>query len=395
MTWLSTILPDITKVCLPFRQHLETGKLTKILYLIDTLYAGGAERQLSLLLKYLPPTWDTRVVSLDNGQFYQVLLDQKTAVVIYKRRSRFDLVPLLQLYFEIWRYKPDIIHSWGWLCSALVAPVSKIFHILLIVSIRDASKSHRHPWRTRITMSLSDLVVANSYAGVFAFRAPQKKSRVVYNAMDPDRLQLIKQGPNVRNGITTVIMTGRISQFKDFFTYFEAARRLSAQEPGRWKFVAIGLGDENARKNLRMLADDLIDTGVIDLPQAGLEVLPYVKEANIGVLLSASSFQEGISNSIMEYMACGLPVICSDSGGNRELVIDGETGFIIPSENVDSFVEKLAFLKNHPDISRKMGRAGQERVTCLCSIERMIGDYEVLYTELLGKSDKRIPENVA
>ena len=371
--------------------------MTKILYLIDTLHAGGAERQLSLLLKYLPPTWDTRVVSLDDGQFYQVLLDQKTAVVLYKRRSRFDLVPVLQLYLEIWRYKPDIIHSWGWLCSALVAPVSKVFHILLIVSIRAAGMFNRHHWRTRITMLLSDLVVANSCAGLSAFRAPQKKSSVVYNAMDPDRLQLIKRESNVHSGITTVIMTGRISTLKDFTTYFEAARRLSAQEPGCWKFVAIGAGDDNDRKNLRMLADYLIDTGVVDLPQAGLEVLPYVKEANIGVLLNAPSVegQEGFSNSIMEYMACGLPVICSDNGGNRELVIDGETGFVIPSENVDSFVEKLAFLKNHPDISRKQGRAGQERVTCLCSIERMIGDYEVLYTELLGKSDKRIPENVA
>jgi glycosyltransferase involved in cell wall biosynthesis len=361
--------------------------LTKILYLIDSLYAGGAERQLSLLLKYLPPTWDTRVVSLDSGQYYQVLLDQKTTVVVYKRRWRFDLIPIFQLYFEIWRYKPDIIHSWGWLCSALVAPVSKIFHIFFIVSIRDAIMSSHH-WRTRVTMFLSDLVVANSYAGLSAYRVSQKKSSVVYSAMDPDRLQLIKQGQNVRNGITTVIMTGRISARKDFSTYFEAARRLSAQEPGCWKFVAIGgigLDDENALPNFRMLADDLIDIGVVDLPLIGLEVLSYVQEANVGVLLSASSHQEGISNSIMEYMACGLPVICSDSGGNRELVIDRETGFVIPSENVDSLVEKLAFLKNNSDISRKMGRAGRERVTSLCSIERMIGAYEVLYNRAIGQ----------
>jgi glycosyltransferase involved in cell wall biosynthesis len=363
--------------------------LTKILYLIDGLPFGGAERQLSLLLKYLPPTWDTRVVSLDNGPYYQVLLDQKTAIVIYKRRSRFDLIPILQLYFEIWRYKPDIIHSWGWLCSALVAPVSKILHIFLIVSIRNAVMSSRHHWRTRITMLLSDRVVANSCAGLSAFRAPLKKSSVVYNAMDPDRLQLTKRESNVHSGITTVIMTGRISPFKDFDTYFEAARRLSAQEPGCWKFVAIGAGNDNDRTNFRMRADDLIDTGVVDLLQTGLEVLPYTRDANIGVLLSASSFQEGFSNSIMEYMACGLPVICSDSGGNRELVIDGETGFVIPSENVDSFVEKLAFLKKHPDISRKMGRTGQERLTSLCSIERMISDYEVLYTELLGEGESR------
>jgi glycosyltransferase involved in cell wall biosynthesis len=201
--------------------------------------------------------------------------------------------------------------------------------------------------------------------------------------MDPDRLQLIKRESKLHSVITTVVMTGRISQFKDFDTYFKAARRLSAQEPGCWKFLAIGAGNDNDRANFRMLARDLIDTGVADLLQAGLEVLPYVKEANIGVLLSASSFKEGFSNSIMEYMACGLPVICSDSGGNRELVIDGETGFVIPSENVDSFVEKLAFLKNHPYISRKMGRAGQERLTSLCSIERMTSDYEALYTELL------------
>ena len=244
-------------------------------------------------------------------------------------------------------------------------------------------------------MLLSDLVVANSCAGLSAFRHPEKRAVLFTMQWITDRLQLIKRKYNVHSGITTVIMTGRISPLKDFTTYFEAARRLSAQEPGCWKFVAIGAGDDNDRKNFRMLADDLIDTGVVDLLQTGLEVLPYVKEANIGVLLSASSVQEGFSNSIMEYMACRLPVICSDSGGNRELVIDGETGFVIPAENVDSFVEKLAFLKNHSDISRKMGRAGQERVTCLCSIERMIGDYEVLYTELLGKSDKRIPENVA
>jgi glycosyltransferase involved in cell wall biosynthesis len=68
-------------------------------------------------------------------------------------------------------------------------------------------------------------------------------------------------------------------------------------------------------------------------------------------------YQE-LSNSIMEYMACELPVICTDSGGNRELVVDGETGFIIPPEDVDSFTEKLLFLKNNPDISHRMGNEG-------------------------------------
>jgi glycosyltransferase involved in cell wall biosynthesis len=364
--------------------------MTKILYLIDCLEHGGAERQLSLLLKYLSPAWRTRVVSLGYGPYYQVLLDQRTLVAVYQRHSRFDLIPVLQLYSEIVRYKPDIIHSWGSLCSALVAPICKVLRIFLIDgSIRIGGASNRHYWRTRTTFSLSDHIVANSYAGLSAFQTPTEKSSVVYNAIDPSRLELLKQRSNRQEDTTTVIMTGRISPFKDFTSFFEAARRLSAQEPGCWKFIAIGAGEEKDRESFMKLAEDLVAAGVADLPQAGLEVMPYLRESNIGALLSASCFKEGISNSIMEYMVCELPVVCSDSGGNRELVVDGETGFVIPSEDVDSFVDKLLFLKNHPDISKKMGITGYQRLTSMCAIERMISEYESIYTHLLSRSHKK------
>jgi glycosyltransferase involved in cell wall biosynthesis len=370
-------------------------KMAKVLYLTDSLGFGGAERQLSLLLKYLSPGWETRVISLGGGPYYQVLLDQRTSVAVYRRRSRFDLVPVFRLYSEIVRYKPDIIHSWGGLCSALVAPICKAFRILLIDgSIRIGGASTRHHWRTRITFSLSDHIVANSSAGLSAYQIPAEKRSVVYNAIDPDRLELLKQKSNSQEDITTVIMTGRISPFKDFSSFFQAARRLSAQEPGCWKFVAIGAGEEKERKSFMKLAEDLVVAGVVDLPQAGLEVLPYLRETNVGVLLSASCFKEGISNSIIEYMACELPVVCSDSGGNRELVVDGETGFVIPPEDVDSFIEKLLFLRNHLDISCRMGKAGYKRVISLCSIERMTCEYEAIYTSLLSRSHKRTPENI-
>ena len=297
--------------------------MTKILYLIDSLGIGGAERQMSLLVKYLPPDWKTRVVSLRGGPYYQVLLDQGTPAAVYHRRSQYDLVPVFQLYSEIMRYRPDIIHSWGGLCSALVAPICKAFRIVLIDgSIRIGTAASRHRWRTRITLSLSDHVVANSFAGLTAHQIPAEKGSVFYNAIDPDRLELLKQKSDTRRAATTVVMTGRISPFKDFPSFFEAARRLSAQEPGCWKFVAVGAGQEEDRASFMKLAEDLVAAGVADLPQAGLEVLPYLREANVGVLLSASNFKEGISNSIMEYMACELPVVCSDSGGNRELVVD-------------------------------------------------------------------------
>ena len=363
----------------------------RILFVTDALPIGGAERQLALLLKYLPQGWETRVVSLRGGPFYQVLLDQKTSVAVYQRRSRFDLVPVFQLYSEIIRYKPEIIHSWGSLCSALVAPLCKVLRIYLIDgTIRNAGSLNRRYWRTKITFLLSDHIVANSYAGLSAYQIPAEKSSVVYNAIDPDRLVLLKQKSNIQKDIITVIMTGRISSVKDFPSFFEAARRLSTQEPGCWKFIAVGAGEEQDRKSFMKLAEDLVDAGVVDLPQAGLEVLPYLIEASVGVLLDASNIQEGFSNSIMEYMACELPVICTDSGGVRELVVDGETAFVIPSKDVDSLIDKLLYLKNHPNVLYRMGEAGYKRVISLCSIERMISEYEAIYNRLLGKRSKRV-----
>ncbi len=364
----------------------------KILFLIDSLPSGGAERQLSLLLKYLPHDWETRVISLGDGPFLGVLLNQGNVVAVFQRRSRFDLKPIFQLYSDILRFQPAIIHSWGGLCSALVAPLCKAFDFRLIDgTIRMGSRPNRHYWRTRLTFLLADQIVANSFTGLAANHIPKEKGSVIYNAMDPDRLKLSIKKTIAREGVTTVVMTGRISPAKDFPLFFKAARRLGAQETGCWKFIAIGAGNEEDRNNFVMLAGDLTASGVVDLPQAGLEVLPYVREANIGVLLSASSYKEGVSNSIMEYMACKLPVICTDSGGNRELVIDGETGFIVPEGDVEALIEKLYYLKNHPDIASRMGGESHQRVTSLCSIDRMISEYDALYRKLVGEFPTRIP----
>jgi glycosyltransferase involved in cell wall biosynthesis len=366
--------------------------MAKILFLTDSLSSGGAERQMSLLLKYLHPPWMTRVVSFDRGPYYQVLLSQNTSVAVYDRHRRFDLLPVMQLYSEILRYKPDIIHSWGGLTSALVAPLCRILRITLIDgTIRMGGGDKRYYWRMRTAFWLSDHIIANSYAGLSEYHAPLKKSSVIYNGMDPDRLKLIKQRPHERGNAVKVIMTGRISPQKDFSSFFDAARILNADEPGCWKFVAVGSGNEEKRKIFNRSVEDLVAAGVVELPQAEMEVLPYLEDVNIGVLLTASIHREGFSNSIMEYMACEIPVICTDSGGNKELVLDGETGFVIPPGDVNALVDRLLFLKSDPDKACQMGKAGKRRMISLCSIEKMISDYEELYSSLLMKRNKGTP----
>jgi len=100
-------------------------------------------------------------------------------------------------------------------------------------------------------------------------------------------------------------------------------------------------------------------------------------------MLSTSIHGEGISNSIMEFMASGLPVVCTDQGGNRELVIDGVTGFLVPVADAGALTEKLIWLEGNREKALAMGRAGRNRIASEFSVEKMVARATEIYTEVM------------
>src|SRR4029079_12287034 len=80
---------------------------------------------------------------------------------------------------------------------------------------------------------------------------------------------------------------------------------------------------------------------------------------DVGLLITPC---EGISNSIMEYMASAKPVIASREGGTQELVLDGETGFLVDQKRPDQIIEKMSVLMANPELAKEMGRKGRERI---------------------------------
>jgi glycosyltransferase involved in cell wall biosynthesis len=368
--------------------------MTQILFAIDSLTYGGAERQLCLLLKYLPKTWSSRVIALGGGPYAQVLQDQGNQLDVFTRKYRYDLLPVVKFWRTIVDARPSIVHSWGYLSSALAAPLCKILKIKIVDgTIRSGSVSSRHRTRTRLTFLLSDIIIANSQAGLSSFRLSSDKGKVIYNGFDPERLSLIASYPKQKNNWLTVVMAARISIAKDFGTFIEAARKISQNDPNGWKFIILGVGESKAP--LLQNAKDLILKGIMKIPDVGNEIIPYIKNADIGVLLTNSKVhEEGMSNSIMECMACGLPVISTDCGGNREIVSDGKTGFLIPPYNVEALVQKLMFFKDNPSIRSNMGEAGKKRLLELCNINRMVSEYISIYQQLLNsKHQNQVKKN--
>lgn len=117
------------------------------------------------------------------------------------------------------------------------------------------------------------------------------------------------------------------------------------------------------------------------LPGERLDVPEVMRGLSCFVL---PSLAEGISNTILEAMACGLPVIATTVGGNAELVVDGLTGRLVPADEVEAMARALVTLHDDQKGAQAMGRAGRVEVDCKYSLQAMVSAYRDLYDEQLA-----------
>jgi glycosyltransferase involved in cell wall biosynthesis len=126
--------------------------------------------------------------------------------------------------------------------------------------------------------------------------------------------------------------------------------------------------------------------GVADLAWltgARTDVADLLRMLDVFVL---PSLAEGISNTILEAMATGLPVVATDVGGNGELIDGGRTGVLVQSGDVAALADALARYANAPEAARLAGLAGRARAEQLYALDAMVAQYEALYERLLARS---------
>ncbi|MCX7999488.1 MAG: glycosyltransferase family 4 protein, partial [Leptospiraceae bacterium] len=110
------------------------------------------------------------------------------------------------------------------------------------------------------------------------------------------------------------------------------------------------------------------------------QVRDKLQKADVFLL---SSLSEGISNAVLEAMACGLPVVTTDCGGMREAVTDGVEGFIVPVRDPEAMAEALIRLWKDPELRRKMGEAARKRVLKEFSLDQQISAFLGLFKSIV------------
>ena len=186
-----------------------------------------------------------------------------------------------------------------------------------------------------------------------------------------------------RFGIKTKFVVGMVATFsdnKDYKTIIKAAEIILDNRKDI-TFMLVGEGP-----NLKYFKESIKaeNSSYILFPGNQQNIESIVNIFNIGVL---TTYTEGISNSIMEYMALGKPVIATEGGGTKEIIVNNETGFIIDHASVDQLVEKINYLISSPEKAYEMGQRGKERIMKSFSIEQMVNQTIDLYREVLAIND--------
>ncbi|MFH1752815.1 MAG: glycosyltransferase, partial [Candidatus Omnitrophota bacterium] len=184
-------------------------------------------------------------------------------------------------------------------------------------------------------------------------------------------------------------MVARFDHPKDYETFFAAAESLIAKKSDIY-FVAVGEGPERERFE-RIVSDkgmgkNIVFTGLRrDIPD-------LINSFDVGVLLSG---YEGCSNVIMEYMACGKPVVASKAGGNPELVAYGETGLLVENADSRSTVEAIEYLYKNEKDRCKMGANGRDKIRKGFTAGIMARKTESVFAELIDLKYDKIKADMA
>ena len=207
--------------------------------------------------------------------------------------------------------------------------------------------------------------------------APTRLTHIC-NGVDTERFRPL---PNGRSGPLAIGTVGRLQTVKNQVLLIRACGQLRRQAPdlaAAWQLRIVGDGPE--RQSLEAAIDAEGLQSIAGITGWDDDVPASLRDLDVFVL---PSLNEGISNTILEAMASGLPVVATAVGGNPELVADNETGFLIPGNDPAALAERLLRYLRTPALARAHGRAGRERVEREFSIQRMLQDYERMYRAVI------------
>jgi glycosyltransferase involved in cell wall biosynthesis len=279
--------------------------------------------------------------------------------------------------------RPTVVHTHDNRSLIYGAPAARLARVPRVIHTRHGRNTGANARQIGLIRLLSRLVdryvPVSRDAESLSLREgiPAAKVQVIHNGIDLERFAFTGPAPG-----GPVVAVARLHPEKGVDTLVQAASIASRRNPDLRIEVA---GDGPFRPELQQMIAELGLMGNLSLLGAVRDVPSLLARAGLFVLPSRS---EGVSLSLLEAMARGLPVAATQVGGTPEVVEDGVTGLLVPREDPRALADTLLRLSAETELARRMGAAGRERVVRLFDIRRMVAEYEAFY---VGECDRKPP----
>ena len=365
--------------------------MPRALLVTQDLQRAGAQRQcVELALGLVRAGWQTEVATLEaGGPLEEDLRAGGIPIHHCPRRWRWDLSPVLALAALTRRFDPDVVQTflflpnfYGRLARLLRRPR------LLVSSLRSTGIEGWPRYAAEVLLApLCDLILANSEAGrvdLVARGVAPERIVVVRNGMVFERFDAALAG--ARGPADCGPRLGMVAQMerrKDHLGLVEAFARVRSEVPGARLVLA---GDGSLRPAVEERVRRLGLHGSVELP--GTIERSETILASLAIYVQASAAEEGTSNSILEAMACGRPVVATDIGGNRETVQAGRTGLVVPPRDPQELAAALLGLLADPARLDALGEAGARAVRERYSRDGMIAATLAAWRAVPGRAPR-------
>jgi sugar transferase (PEP-CTERM/EpsH1 system associated) len=308
------------------------------------------------------------------------------AVQLVQARPGRDRGLFLRLSRHLRSLRPDLVHSRNFGTLDAV-PAARLAGVRATVhgehgfdtADPDGTDRRRRLLRGLLSPLVRQYVCVSRHLTEWLLRHPGRfrgKVTTIINGVDTNRFSPRARGPDPSGFVVGTI--GRLVPIKDQACLLRAFAAIADRHPGA-RLVIVGegpLGPELAAQAALGAA-----AGRTAFPGAAEKPEDWYRRFDLFVLPSRN---EGISNTILEAMASGLPVVATAVGGNGELVVDGETGRLVPRGDADALAEAIASYMEDREQARRHGEAGRTRAVAEFSIAGMAARYGEVYRRALG-----------
>ncbi len=364
------------------------SKRTKIrvIHIVYSFGTGGLEKGIATLVRNASECFEHIVLCLHSSGETAQFLPAGTSVIELHKPSGNSLSFVWKLRRTIERLKPAIVHArnWGGTDGIIAARLAGVRAAIQgehgwLIDDPEGMNVKRLRLRRIFDYWTQEYTCVSQHLSQWLVKTVKVKRPVtqIYNGVDIQVFSPGERGKSVRAelGLSDksfiIGMVGRLDPIKDHPTLFRAYQTLK-REYADIHLIIVGKGPERQRLE-RLAGSDILFLG-------NRQDIPAILQATD--VFALPSLNEGISNTILEAMAVGLPVITTNVGGNPELARDGKTGMLVPPAEPMAICAALRNYIRNPELARIHGDAGRKIVVEQFSVEQMVQGYERVYKRI-------------